>query len=167
MGASPRKVAVAVAVLAAGLAVMAGFFWLVIFFAEWFVPSKEVAWAAVPLAVAPCVYFLWRAPFFKRDRPLEKLAATLVGSFFLWSFLAGAVPALFTWFFGADRQVVTRVSAYYWSTGTCDYRIVLEDFGGFCRAGSSQGDFTHGRNVRVIFRQSTFGRYVLSIENER
>ena len=153
----------AVVVLTLLIAAAAGFFWLAIFFANWFVPTRAFAWGAGPVILIPtALAFLWRAPY-KRLR--DNLAAAAGCAIFLWLLIVQVIPALYTRSLGTEEQSLHRVASYYWSTGSCKSRLEIEEFGSFCRAGS-EGAFVAGHEVRITYRRSLLGRYVVSIVNE-
>ena len=154
-----------------GLA-FAAFGWAILFYSDWFIPVPAVSWSAAVVAAALAVWFVRTAPGATLERrALVKLAVGAISALFLWGFLAQTIPALVTRFIGSIHEETAHASYHYRSTRTCRSRLILREFnppfGGFCRVGMGGFRFKKGDLVRVTYRESPLGRFVLRFDRAR
>ncbi|QOW24656.1 hypothetical protein [Lysobacter sp. H23M47] len=150
----------------------AGFGWAILFYSDWFIPSRFVSWFAVGVSVALAYWVMRASPMAALEkRRLVKLGVVAMLSLWSWLFFAQTVPALFTRFAGSTHQATVHASEHYRSTRTCRYRLVLREFnppfGGFCRAGLDGHRLKPGEPVLVTYEQSLLGRFILRFDRAR
>ena len=154
-----------------GLA-FAAFWWSVLFFSDWFIPAKPVAWCAAALALSLSIWLVFRSSSaVVEKRFVMRLGMTSFSAVVLWMFFAQTIPGLATQIFGSPDQVIAHTAGHYWSTGSCRQRLVLREFnppfGGFCRAGVDGFHLSHGDPVNVTYKETPLGRFVLRFDRAR
>ena len=152
--------------------VFALFGWSILFYSDWFIPESFVSWFAGFVAVFLAFWVTRTSPLAVHERRhLVKFGAFTMLAFLFWLFFAQTVPSVMTRLIGSTHHVIAHVSQHYWSTRTCQQRLVLREFnppfGGFCQAPVGENRLQPGTPVLVVYDQSFFGRFVLHFENER
>ena len=154
-----------------GLA-FASFVWSPLFFSDWFIPTRLVAWWAAAFALPLLVWFVFRSSSATLEKRLVvRLGMVALSASFLWMFFAQTIPAAATRILGSPHQIVAHTARHYWSTASCRYRLVLQEFnppfGGFCGAGADGYHFTRGEPVNVTYRETMLGRFVMRFDRAR
>ena len=149
--------------------------WFVVFYGAWFVPRPWLRFTALLIALPIAAYFSFRiiprdhsklGAFALPNTMIVKIGGTTFYAAVLWMLLAQSIPAALTNLFGDIQTTQETVDAFYHSTSTCGYRLVLSranpPFGGYCRAGS-RGAFAKGTRVIVTYKSSILGMSILHI----
>ena len=136
-------------------------FVLALTWANWFAPEFPVLVVAGAVALALSLALFWRNSRMTGASLIARIGIVGVGAVFLWLGFALSLPALFTVAVGTEYKAQMRVVSYGWGSGTCRFRLVLEDLappgGGFCRAGEEPSSFKPGQHVAVTGRRSALG----------
>ncbi len=145
--------------------------WALIFYGAWFVPAQWVAYTMLLPALLVAIFIGWRKtdprvlavlPASARvDTPITRVGSIVFVSAFLWLGLAKTIPAVITDLIGEPTQSLDRVAAHYFASGTCGFRLVLDDtnppWGGYCRVGDGAWTFTRGQEILLRGKRSVFG----------
>ena len=169
------------AVLISFVAASIVFGWFLLDFSAWFIPASWLAYSAI----APALVIGWFLARWKpkakvarmfleqlsgKDSAIIRLGMTLIIGVTVWLFVAQAIPAGWTSAMGNEQTIEKRVVAYYsGASGTCSYRVILEDFnpfgGGFCFYNDPRLAIRSGVNARLKVQESMLGTFVRSIES--
>ena len=97
---------------------------------------------------------------------IGKLGQSGIFGFLVFCSIGGLVAG-FTFLFGAAHHYKGTVSAYYWFSNTCGYKLKLNDFtptfGSFCSAGDHESDYKENDKVAISAKESMFGTMITEI----
>lgn len=143
------------------------FLFLYIYLFQWFIPSFSfLIFAAAAATLSSICFFFFGLRNSGESLMLKLGISGTAGTFTLFAIFG--LSALITNVLGNPHNEKGSVIAYYWSSKSCGYRLLLNELtpigGGFCKAGQNENHFNGVNFVDIKAKETILGTLVLSIE---